>query len=379
MRKFSKNPICYPDYNHSILGISNSILQYFGAKTHYPTLPILDESLNKKYKNVVFMIFDGLGVDLLKNALPPFSFLRKNIKDKITSVFPPTTTAATTSYYSAIAPVTHSWLGWAPYFREHDKIVELFSNKELYFQQPLNAEPVINQMLYEHIFAQIQKVNSQVTTTEIFPPFRPNGVKSIREQCDSVIAQAQKEGAQFVLTYWTEPDHCAHKYGPYSKEVKKQVKEINACVKKMSKELTDTLIIISADHGLLPIKKIIYIDEYKDVMDCLAVPLNLDDRVSAIFLKENKEADFLSLFKKYFSKDFILIKSESAVEQGLFGKGKITPKALDFLGNYLIIAISDKSLKQRIVGMSVDPDSKGAHAGLTKLEMMVPLIIIDNK
>ncbi len=377
--KFSKNPICLPDYDHCILGISNSILRYYGAQTHGKTLPVLDEKLQKKYKNVVFMIFDGMGVDLLKHHLMPYNFLRRKIKDNITSVFPPTTAAATISFYSALPPITHAWVAWCVFSKKYKKVIELFTNKNYYTQKPLKSKPITEDLPYEHIFEQIKKTNKNVTTTEIFPPFKPNGAKSVEEQCQKVIKQAEKKGKQFILTYWSDPDHLSHEYGPYAKQVKAKVKEINNAVKKMSEKLSDTLIIVSADHGHLPVQEDVCLNDYKGVVECLQVPISLDSRVAAIFLKPNKEMQFKKLFNKYFAKDFMLIKSETAIKQGLFGKGKINPKAVEFLGDFLMISTSYKSVKQRLKGKFEDDGFLGAHAGLTEKEMMVPLILIDKK
>jgi hypothetical protein len=120
----------------------------------------------------------------------------------------------------------------------------------------------------------------------------------------------------------------------------------------------------------------VYIDEYDGVVDCLQAPLSIDERVSAIFLKEGAEQKFKQLFEQYFSKDFILIKSDDALAQNLFGKGVIHPKVKDFLGDYLIISTSTKSLRQRLPNSAPEPKLKGAHSGLLKKEMLVPLILI---
>ena len=44
----------------------------------------------------------------------------KNRIKSITSVFPPTTTAATTSMLSGLNPNEHGWLGWDLYFKKED-------------------------------------------------------------------------------------------------------------------------------------------------------------------------------------------------------------------------------------------------------------------
>ena len=78
--------IKYPDYNHSILNLTTSILNYYNVENNHTSLPILDEKLKKTYKNIVFIILDGLGEHLI-NKISPNGFFKKNDIDCITSVY----------------------------------------------------------------------------------------------------------------------------------------------------------------------------------------------------------------------------------------------------------------------------------------------------
>src|SRR5665648_355708 len=89
--------IQYPDYNNCLVNLACSILKHFGAHPQHATLPVLDSLLKKQYTNVVVMLFDGMGSEALEFHLPEDSFLRRHCTADISSVFPPTTTAAITS------------------------------------------------------------------------------------------------------------------------------------------------------------------------------------------------------------------------------------------------------------------------------------------
>jgi len=52
-------------------------------------------------------------------------------------------------------------------------------------------------------------------------------------------------------------------------------------------------------------------------------------------------------------------------------------KVSDFIGNYLACAIGDKMIRYRTHTSSEPYSYKGHHAGLTKEEMIVPLIILE--
>ena len=68
--------ITYPNYDRSILSIASSVLNHFGVKDcQHKTLPEFDKLLEKDYKNIIVMLFDGLGTSTLKYHLEENDFL----------------------------------------------------------------------------------------------------------------------------------------------------------------------------------------------------------------------------------------------------------------------------------------------------------------
>ena len=61
-----KQDILFPDYNHSILNLITSILKYYKVSTQYNTLEKIDQLLEKQYKNIVLIILDGMGENILR-------------------------------------------------------------------------------------------------------------------------------------------------------------------------------------------------------------------------------------------------------------------------------------------------------------------------
>ena len=58
------------------------------------------------------------------------SFLIKNRIKPITTVFPATTVAATTSMMTGLNPVETGMLGWDMYYKDIDKTITVFMNSE---------------------------------------------------------------------------------------------------------------------------------------------------------------------------------------------------------------------------------------------------------
>ena len=58
--------IFFPDYNNSILNFSCSILKHFKIHTKHNSLPEIDNILTKQFQNVVVILLDGLGINILE-------------------------------------------------------------------------------------------------------------------------------------------------------------------------------------------------------------------------------------------------------------------------------------------------------------------------
>ena len=119
------------NYNECLTNLACSIQKYFGLNTKHNSIEYIDKILNEKQpKNVVVMLFDGMGSRILDRTLHENSFFRRNKVKEITTVFPATTTAATTSIRTGLNPIEHGWLGWNMYIAPIDETITLFLNSE---------------------------------------------------------------------------------------------------------------------------------------------------------------------------------------------------------------------------------------------------------
>ena len=195
----------YADYENSIVNLSCSILQYFGAKSEHSTLEYIDELLKGEYKNVVIILLDGLGVDALQYHLAKNGFFRKHLIREYSSVFPPTTTAATTSLESGLTPFEHGWLGWSMYFSEVDKIVNAFVNTEKDTNIQAADFHVANQFIpYETIYKKIK--DAGMANAYSVSKFGSNRIKLFDELVDEIIRLCATSEKKYIYGYWENPD-----------------------------------------------------------------------------------------------------------------------------------------------------------------------------
>ena len=377
--------IKFPDYNNSILNLITSILKYYNVETKHTSLKSLDVKLEKRYKNVIFLVLDGLGEHILKNTSN--GFLKEHEIDCITSVYPSTTTAALTTFYSGMPPYESGWIAWSQYFKEYGRAIDMLSHKESYQNDSLKNSKinVFKELVnYESIFKKIEKSYKNVKAYEITPDYsdirsnRSIRANSIEQICESIKMICSDKGEKFILAYCDNPDGLLHKYGCSSLEVKDMITNAEKQIQTLCENLTDdTILIISADHGHKDIGKAYNLLDYPQIQDCLIMPPSLESRSIAFWVKEDKKEEFENLFNKEFSKEFILLSKKEFLNKNLLGFGKKHKKIDDFIGNYIALSISNSIIKLETYLNEGKPTKKSTHCGLTKEEMEVPLIVIE--
>lgn len=384
----TKNNIIFPNYEHSILNLINTILKYYNVDTKYNSLLELEKLLQKGYKNIVLIILDGMGEEVLKN-ISPDKFFYKNHKDVITSVCPSTTTAAMTTYYSGKPPIETAWIAMSQYFKEYGRTIEMLRKIDSYTHEKINTSrmDVFDLIKYVPVYEQIEKENPDVKAYEINPVHcearskRNIKANTIELMCDSIRSICNNNEKNFILAYNDNPDSILHKYGCDSDEAKKFINESEEIIEKMCKQLqkTDTLCIISADHGHKDIKNVYNILELEDIQECLIMPPCLESRAVTFFVQENKKHKFEEIFKARFKNEFTLFTKEEFLEKKLLGFGTPHKKVDDFLGNYIAIATGDSVIKLETNICKEKANKKSTHCGFTSNEMEVPLIMVDCK
>ena len=383
-----KENLILPNYEHCILNTITSILKYYKVNTNHKTLPILDKKLEQKYDNIVFIILDGMGEHILNN-ISPNGYFNENKLDTVTSVYPSTTTAALTTYYSGKPPYETGWIAWSQYFKEYGRAIDMLSHKESYIGEDLKNtkidvfKEIVN---YKTIYEQIEEASPDVKAYEITPSYSDKRAKrsvradNLNELINNVEMVCSTQGKKFILAYSDNPDGILHKFGTQSEEAKEYIlnaeKQVQEMVSKLPK---DTMVIISADHGHKDIEKIYSLNDYPEIRECLIMPESLESRSVTFWVKEDMKTQFEERFNIIFKDDFWLMTKEEFLEKNMLGFGEKHPKIDDFIGNYIALSTGSSIIKIETFLGEGKKAKKSTHCGLTKEEMEVPLIVINNK
>ena len=387
-----------PDYNNCLVNLSNSILKRFGARTTAGTLPLADKYLKWEYKNVVLLILDGMGTSIVERHLENNGFFRSHMVGTLDSVYPPTTVAATTSILSGLYPNEHGWLGWDIYYPQINKNVTVFLNTE----QPKEKENAVPSVTDPHGKKRWAKDSLEEASPAAkynvgfrYTPYK-NIVEIIKESggsayaampfmppypqsADAVLNHVEKlchePGRKFIYAYWNEPDSTMHKRGTGSLETHRIVTELEKMAEKTVSGLSDTLFLITADHGHIDSNNFCLLD-YPEIMHCLVRQPSFDPRTLNLFVKDEFKETFPKIFNKYFGDSFVLMTKDEALSEKLFGMGNDRDGLKDMIGDYIALAISDKSIFNTHFEAQEMP---GVHAGLTEAEIKIPFIVIEKK
>jgi hypothetical protein len=181
---------------------------------------------------------------------------------------------------------------------------------------------------------------------------------------------------KFIRAYWNDPDHTMHHFGVTSKEAKGVMKDIERNLKHLCSKLKDTLIVITADHGMIDTQNVI-LNDYPDICDCFIRPPSLESRVVTFAIKNNRQVEFAKLFNKYFGNDFKLYTKQEFMDSGLLGSGTPHRKVDDFIADFVAISTSAKSLHY-LQSQTKKIEIIGEHAGISEQEMKIPLIFIES-
>ena len=189
------------NYNECLTNLACSIRKYFNLKYKHSTLDYIDKILaDRKPKNVVTILCDGMGSNIMDRILLNDSFLIKNRLKTITTVFPATTVAATTSMLTGLNPCETGMLGWDMYYKDIDKIITVYlnSNKEDPLHKPLEEAKVYNSshMIRKSISEEINEVGTY-RGYNLFP-FGENPYSNIDDMFNKIEKLCKEDGKKYI-------------------------------------------------------------------------------------------------------------------------------------------------------------------------------------
>ena len=381
----------FPDYNNCILNLMGSLARGLGGRTNYKPLSILTPDEIKKAKNVVLIIFDGLGYEYLmkygKN-----SNLARHLRGKITSIFPAATTSCIPAFLTGSSTQEHGMPGWYTFLRETGTIAIPLTFMTRFGDFSLAEKVEADKLFNLSPFSDKIKAKGYVLNPIEFYNSNFNvkcagkseciGYKGISDFFKKIekIFKKKSNKRKFVYAYHPNPDSLIHEYGNEHKKVLREFKKIDREFSKFLKKLKNTgaLVVVTADHGLITVPKNKWIDTHKipKLKKFLRMPLCGEGRMAYAYIKPGMNKEFERFVKKKLRFCCELWKSEELVRKGFFGRGKIHPEFKNRIGDYALIMKDNYGIRDFMITSDVREQHLGRHGGTSKEEMFVPLIVV---
>jgi predicted AlkP superfamily pyrophosphatase or phosphodiesterase len=341
-------------------------------------------------KNVVLIIVDGLGYEYLKKY-GKGSFLCENLKDEMTSVLPATTASAITSFMTGVAPQQHALTGWFMYLKEIGAVSVIlpFTVRagDLSLAKKVKYGDILNQeSFFEGLKATSFSLRHKNYSDSVYSMLASKGSKRLAfsslsdffKQIENTMKKGKKR--KFMLAYWAKLDSICHRKGADSKEALKHFLQLNKKIENLAKALKDsnTTIIVTADHGLIDTReenRIIKLENHPELVETLSMPFSGEPRFVYCYVKPQKIKQFENYIRTKLANVCELHKSEELIQKNYFGLYEPNEKLKDRVGDYTLIMKDNFIMKDLVLGEDRNVFT-GNHGGVSREEMIVPLIVI---
>ncbi|WP_156173097.1 alkaline phosphatase family protein [Kosmotoga pacifica] len=385
-----------PDYQKkSIPNFSSGLVLHFCGHSLWPGFPFEEEGIDlSEIEKVVVFIIDALRYETVKKLLAEKKFEILGLKDLnyMTSVFPSTTTAALTSYFTGVPPALHGMLGYTLYLKEYGSLINMIELTPIYQDRdslarmgfdPLKFIPVQTVFQYLHESG----VRGYMITSKSFvntglSRMHSNGGSSkgvygigdTFEELHTILKSDSRESLIFV--YWGLIDTYGHRYGPDSEAYELEAYWLLRVIEDFFRKIRNKKVafFIVSDHGQIvtPWDREIWWSRHDiDIYDLLYTLPAGEHR--AVFLHTNNPEKLKNMLEeKYEGKLRAFLRAE-ALELNLFG-GTPSSELISRIGEVIVIPEEDRSFCFKYTGQ--EHSMKGRHGGLSPDEMKVPVIFL---
>lgn len=183
---------------------------------------------------------------------------------------------------------------------------------------------------------------------------------------------AFEQRARFVYLYWGDVDKSGHRHGWTSQAWIEALEELDRTVADLLRALpAGTLLVITADHGMVDIDERIDIDDFPELRRDVHMTAGEERAVQAY---ADKPDEVCERWTNILGERALVLTKESAVQADLFGD--MTESARERAGDVFAFMRGRWALLDRASRLNPQfPLQRGVHGSLTEYEMLVPLLV----
>ncbi|SFM45141.1 Predicted pyrophosphatase or phosphodiesterase, AlkP superfamily [Ectothiorhodospira mobilis] len=337
------------------------------------------------HRHVVLVLVDGLGDAFLQGQ--PAPFLNGHRLAGIESVFPTTTASGITTVLTGDTPAVHGLTGWHVHFRELGAVLAVLPGVPRYGGVGYDQAQVdLGRLLGHHsLFDRLPVASALVTPEHIArTPFnaahqgraRLYPFKGLDHMVEQVVTAVRGgDTPRFVYAYWPDLDARGHEHGPDGAETRRHLQQVDTALAALARRLagTDTLLLVTADHGMVAARHRADLADHPGIARCLALPLCGEPRVAFAYVRHGWHETFARRVREELGHACTLVPSHRLLERGWFGPGRHHPELETRIGDFALVMHPGWVLQDRILGREPHPMA-GVHGGLDRREVEIPLV-----
>jgi len=397
-----------PHYGgYSIANVPATAAALLGAELAGAAPPLPDHlwaDLATGVRCVVIILLDAVGYLHLQRILAEEDSALRRLAGAgrlvpLTSVFPSTTVAALTTFWTGRTPLGHGFLGTKLLLSDQGVLANMLRLSPAAHKQD---EELLDWGWKPENFVTVPSLAQQLTAAGVqsvahtYLPYIEDGltriflrgVTSARGYVGfsdlwinlrHTLIQRQEERL-FVSAYWGSTDSVGHLYGPEGEFGRAELR----CLARALEEdflaplpaaaREGTLLIVTADHGhtATPPERAVRLSDHPALQQTLLIPPAGEPRAAYLYVRPGQADPLRAYVAGHLSDRFLLVEMEQALAAGLFGPEKPTPELRARLGDFLLLARNDS----RLIVEEQKVPFRGHHGSLTPEEMLVPLLMV---
>ena len=401
----------FPNYTGaSIINLPASVCRWLAVQP-FGAPPLAHDWLSNipgQYDQVVLLLIDGLGYDFLTRIVAgDFSGVRglEFWGDRfdecpllpLTSVSPSTTCAALSSLWTAAPPLQHGMLAYEMWLKEFGILSNMISfspasarsqtgglkhsgfDPQRFLPLPTFGDHLSGQgvetIVLQHTSIARSDLSLMLSARSEVYAFRAGS--DLWLSLAEILAQP-KGGKRFIYVYWGALDELMHFYGPEDERVLLELSaftlQMRYFLDKLPKQGKKPLMLITADHGQIhtPKQPAYDLRNHPQMVNCLTIMPSGESRLPFLFVRPRREDRLRDYVEKTWGKSFPMAAAETVLTSGLMGVLSVDHPHRERLGDWVVFPRGDA------YWWWSDRDNPflGRHGGLSRQEMLVPLLPI---
>ncbi len=391
----------------SIANLPSSISRWLGIPDigYSPLDPLISNHFQNEYQNVIFLLVDGLGLNLFEHLFEMSSKSNHALINNqgslfpLTSITPSTTSAALTTLWTGRLPAEHAYIGYELFLKEYGLIANMITHHvATIIEDPVNIKragfdpgsfldvPTLGAHFRKNKIRPVSFQHESIYSSGLSEMLLNNveripylDIEDLWDAFRNILDKYRNEKA-YLYIYWSGLDTASHLEGPESEAIFAKLKEFILSLERFLEKLmrngkNDTLFILTADHGQIgtDIVADYELKNHPDLLKNLIMQPTGESRMPFLFIKKKSEDRVRDYLESHWNNQFLLINSNEVLESGLLGKGEIHPSTRDRFGSHIVFPLENAYWWWP----KKENHLLGRHGGLSREEMLVPLYILE--